>query len=140
MDKVEFAKRFERFVEQDDEYGIRNKEGLDRSGIAAAESDFQAKFPADYVWFLQRYWTGMFGSVDLYTLQRSDRSYMGDRQPQGMLGKFVAFADDGCGNAYCFPVDAGVCAERVVIVPLLESEFTGDSESGNFLDFLSKHA
>ena len=113
---------------------------MDEANIAIVEDELQAGLPEDYKWFLARYWTGMFGSVDLYTLQSNDRSYIGKRQPEETLGKFVAFSDDGFGNAYCFPVENGRCVDRVVIVPLLPSEYTGETVSGGFLDFLSTHA
>jgi hypothetical protein len=56
------------------------------------------------------------------------------------LGRFVAFCDDGFGNAYSFPVENGQCVDRVVYVPMLASEFTGDTVTGGFLDFIAARA
>jgi hypothetical protein len=113
---------------------------LNEAGINHAEEALVAKFPEDYTWFLENYWTGMFGAVDLYTLDASDRSYIGSRQPPDVSGKYVAIADDGFGNAYCFPVNNGECRDEIVIVPLLASEFTGKAEYSGVLEFISLSA
>lgn len=140
MDTAAFAEKFQHLVNAADPDGMRNMSGLSEDHIAVVEAELQAVFPIDYIWFLTRYWTGMFGAVDLYTLQANDRSYIGKRQPEDASGRFLAFSDDGFGNSYCFPVDNGSCVDRVVIVPLLATEYTGRTVSGGFLDFLSDRA
>ncbi|WP_205873682.1 SMI1/KNR4 family protein [Mycobacterium camsae] len=138
--QIDFAKQFADLQSEQDELGLRNTAGLTDDEIAQTERLLGAKLPSDYLWFLQNYWTGMFGAVDLYTFDQADRSYLGQRQPPGVAGKFVAFADDGFGNAYCFPIVDKVCRDEVVIVPMLASEFTGNIEYDSFLDFLVSNA
>ena len=139
MNRSEFTERFRDLTNEPDPYGIRNVRGLNAAGIRRAETDLGAEFPADYTWFLQHYWTGIFGSADLYALDPDDRSYIGVRQPRDEAERFVAIADDGCGNAYCFPVNDAVCRDEIVIVPLLASEFTGNVEFRGVLDFLARN-
>ncbi|GLE56382.1 hypothetical protein BKG69_17405 [Mycobacteroides chelonae] len=140
MNHEEFDNIYADFKEEHDEYGIRNTAALDDAGIRRAESDLGAQFPDDYRWFLENYWTGMFGAVDLYTMEASDRSYIADRQPPGVSGQYVAVADDGFGNAFCFPIFEGKCRDEIIIIPLLATEFTGNVEYQGFLEFLSQNA
>jgi hypothetical protein len=136
MNRADFSEKFEHLRSAPDEFGTRNTAGLNEAGIEHAAEALVAKFPDDYSWFLKNYWTGMFGAVDLYTLDASDRSYIGSRQPPDVSGTYVAIADDGFGNAYCFPVTDGQCRDEVVIVPLLGTEFTGKAEYGGVLEFI----
>ena len=101
MDRESFVKRFANLAQSDDTYNLRNTSGLTDDGITAVEQELHGTFPPDFVWFLRNYWTGLFDSVDLYTFQRGDRSDIRNRQPEGATGKFIAFSDDGFGNAYC---------------------------------------
>jgi hypothetical protein len=140
MDRESFVRRFANLAQSDDTYGLRNTSGLTDDGIAAAEQELHGTFPPDFVWFLKNFWTGLFDSVDLYTFQRGDRSDIRNRQPEGATDKFIAFSDDGFGNAYCFPVEGGRCVDRVVIVPILASEYTGETIEGGFLDFVAARA
>lgn len=131
LDRREVELRATIIAAEDDPLGIRRQVSVGE--LRAADAALGARLPDDYAWFVLRYWTGIFGGVDLYELDGS----IGERQPPGAAGRFVAFADDGCGNAFCFPVADGVCVDRVVILPLLESEHTGDTVDGGFLDFMA---
>jgi hypothetical protein len=140
MDRGVFEHRFRDLEQESDELGLRNTSELPEEAASAAESAVEAAFPADYKWFIGRYWTGIFGGVDLFTLDPRDSFCIAARQPENALGRFVAFCDDRFGNAYCFPVENGRCVDRVVYVPVLTSEFTGDMVTGGFLDFVAARA
>jgi cell wall assembly regulator SMI1 len=110
--------------------------------VAQAESDLSVEFPDDYRAFLTEFGSGVFGTADLFGIERTDDRYWDvvsqtarEREFGPLPPSYVVISHDGQGNHYCLD-----CARGTVIwvTPrVTELERIEEPAAESYTEFLS---
>lgn len=106
--------------------------------LVRVEEELGALLPPDFRWFLATYGGGDFALARVYSADADSDLYIVDNQPLESVA-LVAFADDGTGLQFAFPIEQGTCVDRVQIWDFETNERL-DSHAGDFLGYLSRAA
>jgi hypothetical protein len=108
----------------------------DDDALRHAEAALGVVLPEDYKWFLSEFGGGDFVFTAIYSADRSSSLYVVENQSLAESRSVVAFADNGCGDLYVFPVVEGVAQDAV---SLLDHETDQITPLGiGFLDFVTR--
>ncbi len=83
--------------------------------IDQVQRALDVQLPEDYTTFLKKYGGGVFGQVDIFTVDVSHNSYILIDQPRFAEGReFIAVSPNGCGDYYGYRVVDGKCQDKVM--------------------------
>jgi hypothetical protein len=111
----------------------------DAEALRQVQRRLGIQLPDDYAWFLSEYGGGRFTFAEIYSADDRSDLHLVDVQPVDGGADILAFSDNGCGDLYVFPVEAGVAAD-VVWFHDHETEERARDESDGFLDWVARHA
>ena len=106
--------------------------------LSEIESEYSVKLPEEYKHFLNRFGAGGFRFTEVYTPDAKQGNSLWDDfvYMEHMRGKILPFADNGCGDYYCFRIIDGVCASEVYWADHEVNYSLSDAGYVNFYDFI----
>ncbi len=119
-------------------FEFERDEPLSAEKLDALEREFHIKFPLAYRHHLATEGAGDFGYSKVFSPDPSsgwslwtEYDYMPQRRHTAL-----PFSDNGGGDYYCFPIERGVCADRVIWADHEDDYSLSETECPTFIDFV----
>lgn len=139
MTRAELIQLVERArVEHPTWFDLEPDQPPDAAQLHAVEEALGARLPADYLWFLTEYGGGDFAFAQVLSADPRSNLFITENQGSWLPDGVIAFAENGAGDAYVFPVEGDQAHDRV----LLWDHETGEVRPSepDFLTWLGRHA
>ena len=116
---------------------VRRAPKLSEARLLEIEREKGIKLPAEYKHFLTRYGAGDFQFTDISSPDpTSEWSFWADYDHiPGGRSRLIPFANNGCGDHYCFKLDDGQCSTEIWWADHEQKYALTRSEYVDFYDF-----